>query len=78
MRSSLPVLVAAALLLGAPPALALDECDKSEVCKSSPWYRGDGNSKLRIRLDLGPTSLVLKTPLKKRGKLVELRFVIRF
>lgn len=67
-----------ALLFGAPPSLA-SECDqfaKAEGCEV-PWYRGTKDSKFRLRFDLGPASISLKGP-KRKGRIVELRFVIRF
>ena len=73
MRTVVLAIVSAALLLGAPPTSA------SDLKEDTPlhWYRGDEDSKLRLRLGYGQTALVLKAPLKK-SKVVELRFEIRF
>ena len=42
-----------------------------------PWYRGDENSKLRLRYDFGPCRLTAKAPLSRK-MLVGLQFEIRF
>lgn len=42
-----------------------------------PWYRGDADSKLRLRYDFGSLGVLIKAPLNDR-ELIGLRFEIRF
>lgn len=82
-RRGLPLAAALAaaaltLLCGAAPSLATEPQPLSPTAR--PWYRGDADSKLRLRYDFGAGDrygVVLKGP-GKRDRLAELRFVIRF
>ena len=74
---SLALLGLTAALLVAPPAYPSDPNPQTLSSKTLPGYRGDENSQLRLKLEFGPAALVLKGP-GGRGRVVELRFVVRF
>ena len=71
-RTGVSIAVLAALLIAPGASLA-----SPGEPKTLQWYRGDENSRLRLRYDFGPAGLILKGP-GKHGRVAELRLIWRF
>ncbi len=66
------------LMLGLAGAASAEPPDRLRADKLPlPWYRGDEDSKLRLRYDFGPCRLTARAPLSRK-MLVGLQFEIRF
>ncbi len=75
MRNLALILALALLLSGAAWAEPPERLRAEKL--PLPWYRGDADSKLRLRYEFGPYRLTARAPLSRK-MLVGLQFEIRF